>query len=73
MTIKIKCIICKKEVENPKVGQITCGSKECIDKLRSNYSNLRWMLNHKEKVKKYHREYKRTINKTPKSKWRVKE
>lgn len=33
MNLKIKCVICDKEISHPKIDQLVCGSKECNEKL----------------------------------------
>ena len=30
MTLKFRCVICDKEIVNPKSDQLTCKSKKCI-------------------------------------------
>lgn len=65
MTIKLNCIICKKVIKHPWVGQITCGSKECV-KEYSKKSHKIWRtknrdywnaLQRKYNKKKYHEKY----------------
>ena len=38
--MKINCIICKKEVQNPKINQVTCGRKKCTEKYGREVVNL---------------------------------
>ncbi len=58
MTIKINCIICKKEIEHPETDQLTCGSKECRRKYR-NESCFVWKEINKERAENYNRNYQR--------------
>lgn len=54
--MKINCIICKKEVENPTISQKGCGSKECTKKM-----GILWVeanrLKRKEYMRRYNKEY----------------
>lgn len=43
MDIKIKCVICDKEIKNPNVGQLCCDSPKCKKEYEANMIEL-WKL-----------------------------
>ncbi len=61
--IKINCLICGKEIKNPRVGQLLCGSKECKKKYIRNRSmeevrkNTRKKWRNSSKGKAWSKEY----------------
>lgn len=64
--IQIKCIICNKEIEKPRVDQLCCDNKKCRDEFNSNMTDL-WKLENPEKVKEMNKKsYSTRKKKEPK-------
>jgi len=55
--IKIKCAICGKEIINPKINQIMCGSEECQKAYHKAYQKA---YRKTDKYKAYHKAYRKT-------------
>lgn len=54
--IKINCIICGKQIVNPQLRQLSCGSKECRDSIRKEKA-FEWKEGHRDRYNKYQRDY----------------
>lgn len=48
--LKIKCIICEKEITSPKIGYLHCDEELCRDEFNANQIEL-WKMENPEKVK----------------------
>ncbi len=48
--IKIKCIVCGKEIIGPRVDQLCCDNPKCKDEFNSNMIEL-WKMENPDKVK----------------------
>ena len=60
MTIKIKCMFCKRIILKPKVNQLTCDRPECKRIHQREYMKIyREMPGNREANKEYHKEYRK--------------
>jgi len=66
MKIKINCIICNKEIENPIINRVICRSRRCNRIYHKIYAQV-WNILNTDKIKMYYQKQKEKKNESQKN------